>query len=294
MRTIELRQLRYFLAVADRLHFARAAESLHISQPSLSQQIRALEEELGVVLFERSKRHVALTPDGEALLPYARKLVALADDAEEEFAERSGLRRGHVRLGATPTLGAHLLPRVIGGFFEKYPGLELTIVEDGSDRLARELDQGVIDLALLVEDQSTHGSAFELLLEEEIVVAVPAGHPAADGRAVRLADLKAEKFILCREGYHLRALTFSACEEAGFTPKVAVSGTDIDTALRFVRCGIGVTLAPKIALEECAGVAGVRVGDPPLRRRVGIAWNPHRYLSKAARAMRDYLRTALA
>ncbi|MFS8571592.1 MAG: LysR family transcriptional regulator, partial [Clostridia bacterium] len=121
---MELRQLRYFLAVAERLHFARAAESLHISQPTLSQQIRALEEELGVQLFQRNKRHVALTADGEALLAYARQLVALADDVREEFAERSGLRRGRVRLGATPTLGSHLLPRVIGGFFKMYPGLE--------------------------------------------------------------------------------------------------------------------------------------------------------------------------
>lgn len=293
MRSIELRQLRYFLAVADRLHFARAAESLHISQPSLSQQIRALEEELGVVLFERSKRHVALTPDGEALLPYARKLVALADDAEEEFAERSGLRRGHVRLGATPTLGAHLLPRVIGGFFQKYPGLELIIVEEGSDRLARELDQGVIDLALLVEDPSLHGSVFEPLLKEEIVLAVPAGHPKSGRQAVDLKAMRDESFILCREGYHLRALTFSACEEAGFTPRVAVSGTDIDTALRFVRAGVGVTLAPKIALDENEGVVGLRLSAPSLERTVGIAWNPHRYLSKAASALRDYLREAL-
>lgn len=293
MSIIELRQLRYFLAVADRLHFARAAEALHIAQPSLSQQIRALEEELGVVLFERSKRHVALTPDGEALLPYARKLVALADDAEEEFAERSGLRRGHVRLGATPTLGAHLLPRVIGGFFQKYPGLELTIIEDGSDRLARELDQGVIDLALLVQDPDLHGSAFEPLLEEEIVLAVPEAHPLSGRTAVSLSELREESFILCREGYHLRALTFSACEAAGFNPRVAVSGTDIDTALRFVRAGVGVTLAPKIALEECRGVTGISLKDPPLERTVGIAWNPHRYLSKAASAMRDYLRKAL-
>ncbi len=183
---IELRQLRYFLAVAETLHFARAAEKLHIAQPSLSQQIRALEEELGVQLFERSRRHVALTTDGEALLPYARRLVALADDAHEEFAERSGLRRGRVRLGTTPTLGGHLLPRAIRGFFQAYPGLEITITEDGSDRLARQLEQGQLDLALLVEDPNMHDIVFEPLLKEEIVVALPEGHRGGTGVA-RLA-----------------------------------------------------------------------------------------------------------
>ena len=293
MRTIELRQLRYFLALADHLHFARAAESLHISQPSLSQQIRALEEELGVRLFERSKRHVALTTDGEALLPYAQKLAALAEDARQEFAERSGLRRGRIRLGATPTLGGHLLPRVIGGFFQRYPGLELSITEDGSDRLARELDQGRLDLALLVEYANMHGITFEPLLKEKIVVALPGAHPYCGREAVALRELREEGFILCREGFHLRTLTLDACKAAGFTPRIAVSGTDIDTALRFVRSGLGVTLVPAIALEGARGIGAVPLTDPPLERTVGIAWNPHRYLSRAATAMREYLRGAL-
>lgn len=290
---MELRQLRYFLAVAERLHFGRAAESLHISQPSLSQQIQALEEELGVQLFVRSKRHVALTTDGEALLSYARRLVALADDIQEEFAERSGLRRGRVRLGATPTLGGHLLPKVIGGFFQSYPGLELTIVEDGSDRLARQLEQGNLDLALLVQDRETYGIAFEPLLEEEIVIALSPEHRSAGREAIHLREVRKDGFILCREGYHLRSLTLSACERAGFTPRIAVSGTDIDTALRFVRAGLGVTLVPQMAVEGAQGIAVARITEPVLRRTVGLAWNPHRYLSQAASAMRDYLRETL-
>lgn len=290
---IELRQLRYFLAVADSLHFARAAEKLHIAQPSLSQQIRALEDELGVRLFERSRRHVALTTDGEALLPYARRLVALADDAHEEFAERSGLRRGRVRLGTTPTLGGHLLPRAMGGFFQTYPGLEITITEDGSDRLARQLEQGHLDLALLVEDPNMHDIVFESLLKEEIVVALPEGHQDAGRTTISMADLRQERFILCREGYHLRTLTLAACKEAGFRPRIAVSGIDIDTALRFVRAGLGVTLVPKMAVDSVPGIFVVSLSEPVLQRTVGIAWNPQRYLSKAASAMRDYLRETL-
>ena len=111
-------------------------------------------------------------------MPYARRLVALADDAREEFAERSGLRRGRVRLGTTPTLGGHLLPKAIGGFFQTFPGLELSITEDGSDRLARELDQGHLDLALLVSTRiCTRIHSLNRSRNEEIVLALPKAPP---------------------------------------------------------------------------------------------------------------------
>ncbi|HLT58684.1 MAG: LysR family transcriptional regulator [Limnochordales bacterium] len=290
---MELRQLRYFLALAHHLHFARAAESLHITQPSLSQQIRALEEQLGVTLFERSRRHVALTADGEALLPYARQMVALADDALAEFAERGGLRRGRIRLGTTPTLGGHLLPGVINDFFAAYPGLELIITEDGSDRLARGLQEGRLDLALLVEDPGFHGLVFEPLVKERIVAALPENHPLTGRAALPLRELRGEGFIVCREGYHLRSLTLNACQAAGFAPRVAVSGTDVDTALRFVQSGLGVALVPEIAVRRTTGIAAVPLSDPPLERTIGIAYNPGRYLSRAAAALREFLRTAL-
>ena len=290
---MELRQLRYFLALANHLHFGRAAKSLHIAQPSLSQQIKALEEKLGVTLFERSRRRVTLTTDGEALLPYARELVALADDAQKELAERGGLRIGRVRLGTTPTLGGHLLPAIVRDFFQTHPGVELTITEGGSDQLARSLAEGRLDLALLIDDVHLGDNAFEALLNEPIAVAVPAAHRLGGRDAVRLDELRDEGFILCREGYHLRSLTLEACAAAGFAPRVTVSGTDVDTALRFVRAGLGVTLVPEIAARSVEGVRTVALVDPPLSRTIGIAWNPHRYFSRAAAAFRRHLRGTL-
>lgn len=290
---MELRQLRYFLALANHLHFGQAARSLHIAQPSLSQQIKALEDKLGVTLFERSRRRVALTTDGEALLPYARELVALADDAQKELAERGGLRIGRVRLGTTPTLGGHLLPPIVRNFFETHPGVELTITEDGSDQLARSLEEGRLDLALLIDDIHLGDMNFETLLEERIVVAVPVDHPYAGRGQVELSDLENEGFILCREGYHLRSLTLEACTSAGFTPRVTVSGTDVDTALRFVRAGLGITLVPELALRSMEGVGALALSEPRLSRTIGIAWNRQRYFSRAASAFRRYLRDAL-
>lgn len=291
---MELRQLRYFTALAEQRHFGRAAETLHISQPSLSQQIKVLEENLSVVLFDRSRRHVALTPDGEALLPYAKRMLELADDVRTEFADRLNLLSGIIRLGATPTLGGYLLPKLLKRFHEKFPGLDITITEDGSDRLSKELAEGSLDLALLVDDPGVKhkAGAFEFLLKERIVAALPPDHVLGDRVSVALTELKQDGFILCREGYHLRSLTTRACEEAGFTPRVTVSGTDVDTALRFVRSGLGVTLIPETVVGSAREVATPMLRSPKLFRHVGIAYNPQRYLSKAASALLQFLREA--
>lgn len=289
---MELRQIRYFLTLAEHRHFGKAAAALHIAQPSLSQQIRVLEEELGTVLFDRSRRHVALTPDGDALIPYARRLVALAHDARQELADRSELRRGRIRLGVTPTVGGYLLPVLLRRFNKKHPGLELSITEDGSAHLAQELERGHLDLALLVEDPQKKDIAFKPFMEEEIVVALPQNHPLGAGSEIALTDLRDEPFIIGREGYHLRGLTLDACGSAGFAPLVAVSGTDVDTALRFVEAELGVTLIPMLVAQSVKGIATLSLSEPRLHRSIGIAWNPNRYLSKAASALRSFLRTA--
>lgn len=338
---VKLRQLRYFLALAEHRHFGRAARSLRIAQPSLSQQIRALETELGTTLFERSSRHVALTADGEVLLPYARRMLALAADFRAELDDRLNLMKGNIRLGATPTLGAYLLPGLLRDFTRTFPGLELTIVEDGTERLARALDEGLIDLAVLVEGTSVEMSAspvggkynqgngakrrrdesenvdaadrlhssegsgqtsapigdygaFQFLLRERIVVGLPPGHPLAHKKTVTLAELAEDDFILCREGYQLRELTLQACAAVGFTPRISVRGTDADTALRFVQVGLGVTLLPELMARSAQNVATPLISDPMLYRNIGIAWNPRRYLSRAAAALHEFLERACA
>lgn len=289
---MELRQLRYFLALAEHRHFGRAAEALHITQPSLSQQIKALEADLDTILFDRSQRHVELTPDGAVLLPYAQRIVGLAEDVRAELADQKDLNRGHIRLGATPTLGGYLLPKLLWQFHQRFPGLDLTITEDGSDRLAQQLDEGQLDLALLVEGPKVENMAFEFLLQERIFVGLPQEHPLSKRKSVALIELKDDRFILCREGYHLRSLTIEACQSLGFSPRVTVSGTDVDTALRFVQAGIGVTLIPEFVAESAQGVATPLLENPSLHRNVGVAWNPRRYLSKAASALHQFLNKA--
>lgn len=288
---MKLRQLRYFLVLAEHRHFGRAARFLHIAQPSLSQQIRALEQELDTTLFERSSRQVSLTPDGEVLLPYARRMLALASDFRAQLDDRRNLAQGTIRLGATPTLSAYLLPDLLRRFTRDYPGLELTLVEDGSDRLARALDEGHLDLAVLVETPEAAPATFQFLLQERIVAALPADHPLAKEATVAMDELADDDFILCREGYHLRGITLEKCSEAGFVPRVVVRETDVNTALRFVQAGLGVSLLPEL-LARSASSIGTPLLEPPLHRNIGLAWNPQRYLSRAASALHSFLQEA--
>ncbi|MGV2921368.1 LysR family transcriptional regulator, partial [Streptomyces alfalfae] len=147
---MQFQQLQYFVAVSETRHFTRAAERVHVAQPSLSQQIRALEKELGAELFSRARGNIALTDAGEALLPLARRILADADTARIEVQELAQLRRGRIRLGATPSVCTGLLPEVLRAFRDRHPGIQLLVEESGSHDLVRELARGALDLALVV------------------------------------------------------------------------------------------------------------------------------------------------
>lgn len=177
---MQLHQLRYFATVAETRHFTRAAELLHVAQPSLSQQIRSLERELGADLFHRARGNIALTDAGEALLPLARQILADAETAHREVQEVAQLRRGRVRLGATPSLCASFVPDVLRRFHDEFPGIELIVDEGGSQDLVRTLSAGELDLALIITPlpgQAPALAATELLREELVVASSPASPP---------------------------------------------------------------------------------------------------------------------
>src|SRR5579884_3746716 len=189
---MQLEQLRYFLAVARHLSFTRAAESLPLSQPSLTNQIRKLERELGVELFERTTRRVRLTPAGEDFVGAAQQILNLVETAELEMQEFSGLKRGRLVLGTIPTVGAFSLPPLLARFREQFPGIELILHEEGSDVLLQQLLEESIDLAIITAAEAHPTGALErqCLVVDEMVVLLPAGHRLANRKTVRMADLK--------------------------------------------------------------------------------------------------------
>ena len=297
---MELNQLVYFEAVARHLHFTRAAEELHVAQPSVSQQVRKLEETLGTPLFHRMKRRVMLTEAGREFLPRARSILQQIEEAKAAVQEVTQLRRGALAVGAPPSVGTYLFPSVLAAFNERYPGIALVLREGGSRMLVDRLEAGELDLAVVIEPVRHPALETVPLFEEELVLAVSPAHRLSEGGVVRLAELQDEPFVMLRAGiYELREQTLDACREAGFIPSIALDGCEMDTVLRFVEAGIGVSLlpAPMIATgaasgagagralrkESGGGPVAVRIVEPVLTRSLVMARRRDRYFSSAAR-----------
>ncbi|MGW7637294.1 LysR family transcriptional regulator [Streptomyces decoyicus] len=293
---MQLQQLRYFTAVADTRHFTRAAEREHVAQPSLSQQIRSLERELGAELFHRARGHITLTDAGETLLPLARRILADAETARREVQEVARLRRGRLRLGAPPSLCASLVPDVLRAFHTAYPGVELIVTEDGSQDLVRALADGALDLALIITPLPVQAPALvtsDLLREELVVVSAP-DRPAPVGRRtrIRVEDLRGTPLAMFRRGYDLREFTTAACRAAGFEPTFTVEGGEMDAVLGFVRAGLGIAVVPSMVAER-SGLRVTRFSTPGMHRVVSVAHrgdvSPPRAARELERILMDHL-----
>jgi DNA-binding transcriptional LysR family regulator len=289
---VTLQQLAYFLAVADVRSFTRAADAVGVAQPTLSRQLQALERELGAPLVDRGSRDgPVLTPAGEAVLPLARRMLADMDSARTAVAEIVGLRRGRVRVGATPSLCIGVLADVLRVFHERYPDIALELVEGGSQPLVRTLVRGEIDVALVIVppagvDPALHTSP---LLRERLSVASPASGPPPSSRgSMGIRDLARRSLVVPRQGYDLREATLQAFAAAGVEPRLAVQGGEMDAVLRLVEAGTGVAVVPDLVF---AGRPRLRrtVLTPPLYRTVALARRADLAPTPAVQAFRDTL-----
>ncbi|WP_216893643.1 LysR family transcriptional regulator [Nocardia alni] len=302
---MQLQQLSYFLAVARTRHFTRAAEAVGVAQPSLSKQIQALETELGAALFSRARGNITLTPAGEALLPLANRILADVDTARLEVQELAGLRRGRVRLGATPSLCAGLVADTLRRFRDTYPGIRLVVEEGGSRDLVRDLTRGELDLALVILPLATDTPlATTPILHENLAVAARVDdHSLPDRPHLRITDLRDRPLVMFRPGYDLREATIAACRHAGFEPRFAVEGGEMDAVLRFVEVGLGVAVVPSMVLAGRPGLRGTPLSldghdSGTLRRTVALAHRKDVAPTHAATAFRatleNFLRAATA
>ncbi len=290
---MQVQQLRYFVAVAQTRHFTRAAELTGVSQPSMSKQIRVLENSLGTPLFVRNRGAIELTSAGEALLPHAERILIDVEAAEESVQEVAGLRRGRVRLGATPSLCDGLLPEVLTAFHRRHPGIDLEVHESGSRLLMLELVRGRLDLALNIVSATTEHEDLVTteLLTEQLVLVGPPHHELATEVPVR--DLHDVPLVMAREGYDLRDRTNAACREAGFEPVIAVEGGEMSAVLRFVEAGLGHAIVPQMVVATRPQLAVARLVSPTLTRTIGVSHRDEQAMSLAARAFRDELVRAL-
>jgi len=293
---VRLHQLVYVTAVAEERSFTRAAARLHLAQPSLSRQIGLLERELGVQMFFRGPGAgpVELTGDGLALLPFIRRVLADVDATTAEARALTGLTRGRLTVGATPSLATRFLPRALAEFHASYAQISLSVVETGSRELTRRVADGEVDLALVVAPNTDPMVATTPLFEDRLVLAVPRGHPLARRRSVRIPDLDGLAMVIFREGYDLRSTTLAACRQAGASPRLVSEGGEMDGVIALVASGLGAAVIPELVVRPDDDIVALPFAPPGLSRTIEIAQRSDRPLSRAAQAMATVLRAHAA
>jgi DNA-binding transcriptional LysR family regulator len=294
---MELRQLRYLLALAEDRHFTRAAAREHIAQPALSQQIRRLEDEIGLALVQRTTRRVALTEAGELLVARARRILAEVDAAQTELQGLRGVQTGHVTVGAMHTMGPVDVSLALAIFHERHPGVELTVREQSSEELAEMLRVDELDLAFLsvTERIESHGLGLQQLVCEELVAVLPTNHRLARRRRVRMAELSDEEFISYRDGSRLREVLVSAGRAAGYEPRVTLESNESQRIRRLVARGLGVAILPRSDAEGPGDeIAVVTLISPGLTRDITLAWRQGRRHAPAAAEFLELARETFA
>ena len=275
----ELRHLRYFVAVAEELHFGRAAARLGIAQPPLSQQIQRLEERLGVELLRRSRRHVELTAAGTVLLGEARDLLAHADRVTEAMREAEAGTTGTIRMGFVGSAAHDVLPTLLRSFRERYPDVLVAPSELSTTEQVEAIASGALDTGIVRMPIAAPKVATVQLVKERLVIAVPDFHPLATRSRIPLAALADEPFVLW--GRRLNPLfhdeVLNACLEAGFRPKVVQEAGEMPTIVSLVAAGLGVSLVPE-SMERVRrdGVAYVPVRGRAVRITLALAWRSDR------------------
>lgn len=284
---MDLLQLRYFQTVARLEHMTRAAQALYISQSSLSKTIAHLERELRVSLFERQGRHIRLNQYGQAFLQRVEQALATLEDGQRELTDLAAGKQGQVALAS---MNVYLLPGLLQTFREHAPGITIRLFGNPREMTLAQLERGEVDL-FISSPPERPGIEQVSLMREEICLAVPPDHWLANRQAIRLSDVAHESFLALKPGYHLRDLTETWCEQAGFMPKMVFEGNEPLALLLLVKAGLGVACLPALVWESFPGIAVPRlhVEEPLCHREVLLLWSKERYLSSAAREFRDFL-----
>ncbi|MFI0406105.1 LysR family transcriptional regulator [Actinomadura sp. 3N508] len=293
---MELRQLEYFVAVAEEAGFTRAAARLHVAQPGVSAQIKQLERELGQPLFDRSARTVRLTEVGEAVLPYARAALAAVEGARLSVDALAGLLRGRVTIGTSDWIESLDLPGMLAGFRHDHPNVEITVVQEKADALFGALRDGRIDLAFLsMGSEPPEGITTHVVTEQDLYAAVGRGHPLARRSTIPLRALADEDLICPPKGTGPRIVLDAACADAGFSPRVAFEAGEAPVLAQLAAHGLGMAVVPEPATRARPdGLHAIPVVRPRLIARTALAWRTEAPRSPAARALitraRDHLR----
>jgi len=293
---MEIHQLRYLVAVADEGSFSRAAAKVRVAQPSLSQQIRKLEAEVGQPLFDRLPRSVVLTEAGHCLIDYARQILASIGDARRCVDELKGEVAGRVAVGAIPTIAPYVLPGLVVTFQKHYPDVILEIVEDVTDSITRRIEVGELDVALASTCRPSPTLRRESVGTEPLLALVPEKHPLAKNDLVEFDDLKSQRFLLLHEMHCLSQQVNHLLESRRLRPEIALAGSQLSTIANMVAASIGISIVPQMMVKHhgTPGCVSLSFAPPVPERELNLLCNPLRFQSKAAAAFRQEAAAALS
>jgi len=286
---VEIDQLRYFLKVAQRANYTRAAEELAVTQPTLSRSIQKLEDELGQPVFERKSRSVALTDAGRLLQSRAIEALTLLDDTKAELTDDG--QSGRLRVGAIPTIAPYFLPKILRQFATSFPKASVMIQENTTDNLLKSCRQGEVDLAVLALPFDTKHLDYEVLFEEELLLVLPQDHALLTKKRITASDIQPYPFVLLDEAHCLSDNIVSFCKQRSFQPVSVESTSQLAMVLELVSLSHGISLIPEMT-RQC-DVSKSRLyrslsGIKPMRTIV-VAWNPYRFKSRLADSFRKML-----
>jgi LysR family transcriptional regulator, transcription activator of glutamate synthase operon len=294
---MELRQLRYLVALAEERSFTRAASKVLVAQPALSQQIAKLETELGVPLVDRTTRRVGMTEAGERLVDHARRVLREVEVAEDELADLAGLRSGRLTIGASATVAGFDLLGLLATFHRRYPGVDLAVREDLSVSLAAQLRADEIDLAFITipGGPATEGLDRRLVSTEEMVAVLPPDHELSRRRTLRMRDLAPETVVAFRHGATIRRRMEEAAAAAGFELRVAFETNEVARMRALAAAGLAIAVLPRSDAEQPGPpIAAVPFAEPGFRHTVYMCARAGRHHSPAARALIDLTPAAAA
>ncbi|MDG9666754.1 LysR family transcriptional regulator [Hahella sp. CR1] len=285
---MDIKSLRYFYEVARLGSFTRAAESLGVAQPAVSMALRKLETELTLTLLHRNDRRISLTDEGAILYRHAEKILRAADDAALEMSELKGLTRGEVRVGVPSMLGSFYFPPILMAFRHRYPTLNLSVIEGGTWRLQQMLEQGELDLGVIVAEFVPEELEARSFLREQMLVTVSQEHPFAKQQSVTPEQFFQEELVMFKEGYFHRKVVDRLAKAAGVTPNIGFETNLLPLIKSIIKQGFGISTLLGMVVEENESLVTIPF-DTPIWLDLSIAWRRNGYLSRANQAFVEFL-----
>ena len=280
--------MEYFQAVSRLQNFTRAAEELHVAQPSITSAIHKLEEELGVILFDRSHKKITLTTEGVAFGARIEKILFDIRQVVEEMDDFNKLKKGSIKFAVPPMIGAYLFPNIFNLFKAAHPNLELLVYEEGSLAARNMLEKEELDLGIIILPEGAPMLNGIPIVQQEIVLCVAPDHPLSAAESVSFSQLQQESFVLLKEEFFHRRLILDECTRHGFMPRVVLSSNQIETIKAMVASNAGISFLMKMVVRNHSNLVGIPLAEP-LKITIGLAWKKGKYLSKAAQAFIDFI-----